>query len=400
MTWARRNLFRTPLDALMSIVFGSVALFVLYRLFRFIFVTGRWEIVKVNEKLLLFGRYPDDELWRLSLASAILGLWAGFLAGLIAGRQVRAGTASWVGQTPRERALDLLERFWIPAAAILLLLAMSTTPGPWITAIATVITAVVGRLSGEWFGQQRLDRGPSVALGLFLGAVPVVTYLWVVGTVGYDDWGGFMLNAFLAICSIILCFPLGVSLALGRRSKLPLLRWLSTAYIEVLRGAPLFVLLLLASVALEFFVPASLAPSKATRAIVVFTLFTAAYMAEIVRGGLQSVPRGQEEAAKALGLSPVRQTFLIVLPQALRNVIPAQIGQLISLFKDTTLAGVAMGLFEMANVASAIPAQEEFRGQGLIGETLAITALLFWVGSYTMSRESQRLEKKLGVGTR
>jgi general L-amino acid transport system permease protein len=132
----------------------------------------------------------------------------------------------------------------------------------------------------------------------------------------------------------------------------------------------------------------------------VFTLFTAAYMAEIVRGGLQSVPKGQEEAAKALGLSPVRQTGLIVLPQALRNVIPAQIGQLISLFKDTTLAGVAMGLFEMANVASAIPAQEEFRGQGLIGETLAITALLFWVGSYTMSRESQRFEKKLGVGTR
>ena len=130
--------------------------------------------------------------------------------------------------------------------------------------------------------------------------------------VGYDDWGGFMLNVFLALCSIALCFPLGVLLALGRRSKLPLLRLVSTTYIEVVRGAPLFVLLLLANVALEFFVPASLAPSKATRAIVVFTLFTAAYMAEIVRGGLQSVPRGQEEAAKALGLSPVRQTFLIV----------------------------------------------------------------------------------------
>jgi general L-amino acid transport system permease protein len=133
---------------------------------------------------------------------------------------------------------------------------------------------------------------------------------------------------------------------------------------------------------------------------VVFTLFTAAYMAEIVRGGLQSVPRGQYEAAKALGLSPPRQTFLIVLPQALRNVIPAQIGQLISLFKDTALAGVAMSLFELLEVSQAITQQEQFRGQGLYGETLAFAALMFWTVSYTMSRESQRLERRLGVGVR
>ncbi len=115
---------------------------------------------------------------------------------------------------------------------------------------------------------------------------------------------------------------------------------------------------------------------------------------------LQSVPRGQYEAARALGLSPPRQTFLIVLPQALRNVIPAQIGQLISLFKDTALAGVAMSLFELLRVSQAITQQEQFRGQGLIGETLAFAALMFWVVSYTMSRESQRLERRLGVGVR
>ena len=122
-------------------------------------------------------------------------------------------------------------------------------------------------------------------------------------------------------------------------------------------------------------------------------------MAEIVRGGLQSVPRGQYEAAKALGLSPTRQTALIVLPQALRNVIPAQIGQLISLFKDTSLAGAAMGLFELIEVSTVITQQGEFRGQGLIGETIAFAALMFWTVSYTMSRESQRLERRLGVGT-
>jgi general L-amino acid transport system permease protein len=209
-----------------------------------------------------------------------------------------------------------------------------------------------------------------------------------------------MLNMFLAACAIVLCYPLGVLLALGRRSTLPLIRLLCTIYIEVVRGAPLFVLLLFANVALGFFVPEDITPSTPTRAIIVFTLFTAAYMAEIVRGGLQSVPRGQFEAAKSLGLSPPRQMFLVVLPQAMRNVIPAQIGQVISLFKDTALAGVAMSLFELLQVTSAVTSQPEFRGQGLIGETLAFGALLFWTVSYTMSRESQRLERRLGVGTR
>jgi general L-amino acid transport system permease protein len=123
-------------------------------------------------------------------------------------------------------------------------------------------------------------------------------------------------------------------------------------------------------------------------------------MAEIVRGGLQSVPRGQFEAAKALGLSPARQTAYVVLPQALRNVIPAQIGQLISLFKDTSLAGLAMALFELLTVADAITAQEAFQGQGLSGETITFAALMFWVVAFTMSRESQRLERRLGVGIR
>ena len=123
-------------------------------------------------------------------------------------------------------------------------------------------------------------------------------------------------------------------------------------------------------------------------------------MAEIVRGGLQSVPRSQEEAARSLALSPVRITFLIVLPQALRNVIPAQVGQFISLFKDTTLAGAALGLFEVLEVGQAITQQGAFAGQELLPETFVFIAFLFWVGSYTMSRESQRVERKLGVGSR
>ncbi len=397
--WLRRNLFRSPVDGAITIVAAVVAVYVAYRSLNFVFVTGRWDIIRANLRLLMYGRFPEPHVLRLAVAIVVLAAWAGLIAGIVHGRRQRNATEP-AAVPPRTRLIDLAERFWIPAAVVLLLLLLASTTGPWITVALAVVAGVAGRLAGPFVGRRRVGAGGGALLAAALAAVPVVLYVYVVVAVGFDEWGGFMLNLFLALCSIVLCYPLGVLLALGRRSTLPLVRVVSTVYIEVLRGSPLFVLLLFANVALGFFVPPGLTPSTPTRAIVVFTLFTAAYMAEIVRGGLQSVPSGQFEAARALGLSPPRQTFLVVLPQALRNVIPAQIGQLISLFKDTALAGLAMGLFELLNVSRAIPAQGDFRGQGLIGETLAFAALLFWTVSYTMSRESQRLERRLGVGTR
>ena len=198
-----------------------------------------------------------------------------------------------------------------------------------------------------------------------------------------------------------MCFPLGILLALGRRSKLPVIKGLSVLYIEVIRGVPLYVLLLLSYVALGLFWPAGSAnPGLITRAIVVFTIFTAAYVAEIVRGGLQSLPKGQTEASLALGMSQTRTTAFIVMPQALRNVIPALVGQFISLFKDTTLAAAAMSLLDLLSASDAATSQPAFQGQNLSAETIAFGMLLFWVGCITMSRESQRLERRLGVGTR
>ena len=399
--WLRHNLFRNPRDAVITVVFGLFSLWLIYKTVRFIFVTGRWTIIEVNLELLMIGRYPEAHVLRLAVTVIVLALWGGLLAGFIRGRQVRAGriTAADSALT-RARVVDLVERLWLPLALVLLLLLLTSTAGPWIMTALALIAALAGRLIGPFLGRLRLPAIGSLLVVVGFGAVPVALYFYVVTAVGFDGWGGFMLNLFLAVCSIILCYPLGVLLALGRRSGLPLVRLVCTAYIELIRGAPLFVLLLLANVALGFFVPDSLAPATSTRAIVVFTFFTAAYMAEIIRGGLQSIPRGQIEAAKAVGLSPIRQTGYVVLPQALRNVIPAQIGQLISLFKDTTLAGIAMGLFELLQVSGAITAQPDFRGQGLIAETLSFAALMFWVVSYTMSRESQRLEKRLGVGLR
>lgn len=398
--WARKNLFRTWLDALLSVVFGGLAVYLLAQLAIFVFVGARWEIIQVNLKLLMVGRWPSEELTTVAVSVAVLGLWVGLIAGLVHGRQVRAGRSTVVSMTRGQRAGDLLRRFGLIVGTVLLLLALTDTSGPWLMAGSTVVAGVLGRIVGGVAGVRVLPKWWARAGLLLLALVPLAAYVYLSRTVPLAEWEGFFFNITSAVVGIILCFPLGVVLALARRSKLRLLQGLSIMYIEFVRGSPLFVLLLMANVSLEFFVPAAIAPSKVIRAIVVFTLFTAAYLAEIVRGGLQSVPRGQEEAAKSLGLSPTKQMGLIVLPQALRNVIPAQIGQFISLFKDTTLAGLALGILDMLNAAQAITQQPSFRGQGLIIETLLFVGFLFWVGSFTMSRESQRLERRLGVGMR
>lgn len=398
--WARRNLFRSWGDGLLTVVFGGLALYGVIRFVLFLFVNARWEIIEVNLRLLMVGRWPSDQLTTMAISVVVMGLWIGLIAGIVQGRRFRAGRSTIESMSRGERIADLVRRFGLIVGTVLLLLALTDTTGPWLMAASTVVAAVLGRVIGARAGSGRLPT-VVVRLGILaMVAVPFLLYIYLSRVVPLANWEGFFFNITAAIAGIILCFPLGVLLAMARRSKLRLLQGMSIVYIEFVRAAPLFVLLLMANVSLEFFVPAAIAPSKVIRAIVVFTLFTAAYLAEIVRGGLQSVPRGQEEAAKSLGLSPTKQMGLIVLPQALRNVIPAQIGQFISLFKDTTLAGLALGILDLLGAAEAVTRQEAFRGQGLIIETLVFVGFMFWVGSFTMSRESQRLEKKLGVGTR
>ncbi|MEM9611213.1 MAG: amino acid ABC transporter permease [Actinomycetota bacterium] len=393
--WLKANLFRSTADSIVSVVVGSLAIFVLFRLVRFVFVTGRWDIIEVNLSLLITGVWPNAEMWRLVatiLAAAFVG---GLIAGFIArSREIEAGLEV-VQLDRRARVMELFVRLWPLLLGIGLLLVLTRTVGPTLLAAGVAATVVVGR----WIGRRlsRRSPGPLTALAV----LTLIGSVWLMANgVGLESWGGLLLNLFLAAFSIALCFPFGVLLALGRRSKFPVVRLLSVIYIELFRGAPLIALLLMANVTIGFFLPQSLVPSTPVRAIVVFTLFTAAYMAEVVRGGLQSVPGGQVEAAKALGLSPISTTFRIVLPQALRNVIPAIVGQSISLFKDTTLAGAAMGLAELLNAAQATTAQPDFQAQGLIIEVMVFVLFLFWVGAFTMSRESQRLERRLGVGNR
>jgi general L-amino acid transport system permease protein len=398
--WIKTNLFHSRRDVVLTIVFGALAVFLLIKVFQFVFISAEWEVVQRNLKLLLTGRWPTGQLDTLSAAIVGFTLWGGLTAGIIGGRQTLRGTSAVAGMSLTERLADLGRRFGLIIATALLLLSLTTSGGPWLLAGSMALAGFAGTVIGRQFGNRILPTWGTRTGVLVMILIPIGLYLLMINAVPLEDWEGFIFSISSAAAGIALSFPLGVLLALGRRSKLVLLKAVSIVYIEFVRGSPLFVLLLLANVSLEFFVPAALTPSKVVRAIVTFTLFTAAYIAEIVRGGLQSVPVGQVEAAKAMGLSPAKQMRLIVLPQALRNVIPAQIGQFISLFKDTTLAGLALGILDLLAAGQVMTQQADFRGKGLIIEALVFVGFLFWVGSFTMSRESQRLERKLGVGTR
>ena len=394
MVWIRRNLFRTWWDAVLTLFFGALSAWVIWNLVEFIFITGRWEIIEVNLKLLLVGQFPAESLWMVEGSLVAIAFW---LAAALGGKPKPVKERlSWA-----QRIWDVIQRFGLIIGLGILLVVLAGPSESAPVALAVLAAIVAGRLVNTARHRVNLlKRVPTLLWHLVLLIAPIALISLTLMQSELSLWGGFLINFYMAIIAIVLCFPLGVLLALGRKSTLPIVRLISTTYIELIRGAPLFVLLLLAGVALEFFIPSEVAPGSVFRAVTVFTLFTAAYLAEIVRGGLQSIPKGQLEAGKALGLSTVKITFLITLPQALRNVIPAQIGQFISLFKDTTLAGAALSIVELLKVSEAITKQDDFLGQGYIYEALAFVSLLFWVGSYVMSRESQRLEKRLGVGQR
>jgi len=216
-------------------------------------------------------------------------------------------------------------------------------------------------------------------------------------TVTSNLWGGLLLTFLLTVVGIVFSFPLGVLLALGRRSELPIIRWFSVGYIELVRGVPLVTILFMAQLMLPLFLPADVTVDRVLRAMVGITLFSAAYLAENVRGGLQAIPKGQFEAAHALGLNGAQTMIFVILPQALRLVIPILVSQFIGLFKDTTLVSI-VGLFDLLGIADTVLAQPEFLG--LQREVYVFISLLYWVLSYAMSYVSQRLEVSLGLGER
>ena len=387
--WVRKNLFGSVKDTILTIIFGIALGWLVYKGLFYAFVSGRWEVV-FDGPLVVYmvgNRFNQTNLTYAHVWAAIYILVA--VIGLLAGLSRSHGN-----RIKRFTAIKIIAP---PAIGVAAILAMTRTPTPTLLVLAGVVLFMIVR----WL-TAKLPAAILRRAGWISFLLTIVAFGVLVGgdTANIDRFGGLLLTIVVSAGGIILSFPLGIALALARRSSLPLIRPLAVGYIELIRGVPLITLLFMGRFAFGFFLPPNMeSPGLITRAIIMITLFTGAYVAEVVRGGLQSVPRGQTEGAQALGLTQTKLTRLIVLPQALRNSIPALIGQFISLLKDTSLL-VVIGVQELLGVTEPILAQTKFKAQGYQPEAYAFVALIYWVICFSMSRASARLETRLGVGTR
>jgi general L-amino acid transport system permease protein len=368
-------LFSTPANSVLTLATLWVLYWIGGGLARWL-AGAFWEPIWANRKLFATGIYPSEQLWQ----PAVVLLLVCALFGLSAGR--------W-GSIMRTVGIGL--------AALLLLLALIPLGGMAQAVMAAGLALLLGGygLVAGW-----VLSGP-LTFVLLLGGVEL-PLLGASPAVDSSLWGGLMLTMLLAVVGIALSFPVGVLLALGRRSKLPVIRYFSIGYIELIRGVPLITLLFMGMTMLPLFLPSGWGnPSQLVRAMTAITFFSAAYLAENVRGGLQAIPKGQYEAADALGLSGLDSLRFIILPQALVKVIPAIVGQFIGLFKDTSLVSL-VGLLELVAVAKAVIQQPEWLGVagGVAKEVYVFVGLLFFLFSYGMSFASRRLESKLGFGKR
>lgn len=236
-----------------------------------------------------------------------------------------------------------------------------------------------------------------LAIGAFHYLVTAINSPSTIETPTSEFVGGLTVTVLVAVMTLLFSFPLGILLALARTSKLPLFRVMSTTFIEVIRGVPLITIFIFFSIVLNLFLPTGIELGLLAAATLGYTLFSAATLAENIRGGLQSVSTGQVEAAKAVGLNTTQRVTFVVLPQALRASIPALVGQVISVFKETSLLAI-IGLFDFLRIATATAAQPEFLGAKREG--LLFVSAVYWVITFAMSKYSQRLERQQGLGER
>ena len=383
--WLRQNLFSTWYNALLTIVLVAFLVPLVAVTLRWIVTEARWGVVTANLRLFLIGQYPFEEAWRIWLSLTVLSVLTGVSAGVYGGATVRT-LATWLAAGQALLAA-LAAVSGLGPAVVLALVANAALVWVAFLAVRWRLRSVSRRLVGfAWLAS--IPISVILLQGIRGLPLPIVTS---------NLWGGLLLTFLLAIVGILLSFPFGVLLALGRRSSLPAVRFLSTAYIELIRGVPLVTILFMAAVMLPLFLPSNVRIDQVLRAMVGITLFSAAYVAENVRGGLQAIPLGQVEAAHAIGLNAFQTNRFIVLPQALRAVIPANVGLFISLLKDTTLVTI-VGLLELLGIGRAVLAQPQWFGAQL--EVYVFIAAVFFVLCYTMSQASYRLETALGVGTR
>ena len=388
--WFKKNLFSTWYNTILTIVGSVFVFFVVKGIANWVLFVADWSPVTESLKLFAVGLYPIEEIWRIGAILAMVSFLMGLSWGVWGGTVRTFAIALGMGFTviallpfdlypPNDDPLDLLLRLGFLALPVLVVL-------------------------GHLLGRTSPVSGRLVLILWMVSFVLTIVLLngfegsTLLPRVGTTVWGGLLLTFLLAIVGIVASFPIGVLLALGRQSSLPVVKVFCVMFIEMVRGVPLVTILFMASIILPLFLPENIRVDRVLRAMIGMTLFSAAYMAENVRGGLQAIPAGQSEAAKAVGLTGVQTMVFIILPQALRAVIPTIVGQFIALFMDTTLA-IIVGLMELLAVGKAVlQTNQEWLLRDK--EVYLFVAVVFWIFTYSMSYASRQLEVALGLGER
>ena len=394
MGWMRANLFSTWYNSLLTAVLVILIVTAVWFGGKWTVTDADWSVIGVLGGQMVIGQYNIESscpgqncFWRpqvsLLLVTVLLGMgWA------VAGGGVAKRIALAVAVV--SAAFALLPYGFDEMGMDVRLLLVANLPA---VMIGWALARYTPLGTPKWVG--------ILAVAFFL--LTLVLLRGIEGIPGMQPvsvihWGGITLNILLAVAGITLSLPIGIALALGRRSNLPVVKLLCVVFIEVFRGVPLITLLFMSQVLVPLAFPEDLKPNSLLRAAIVITLFSSAYMAENIRGGLQAIHPGQVEAARALGLPGWQTTLFISLPQAIRNVIPAIVGQFIALFKDTSLVYI-IGMLDIVEISRAfIQGNTEYLSSAK--ELFIFLALVFWVFTYSMSYVSGRVERYLGVGQR
>ena len=382
--WVRQNLFNSWLNSILTIFTLLLIIVALRTVLYWLINVADWRPVKEYFFLFMVGQYPQDMVWRVGLSLAMVCVLFGVSWGI--GGELIQSFAFTLGGLLAVAALipvqiddlTLPVRIFLLGCMLLLYLGFTWGRAKSIRGLYLIIAWIVAA------GIITMVLLPGLSNSKLLPEIPTTL------------WGGLLVTLILAVGGVVLSFPIGILLALGRRSSLPVVKAFSTGVIELIRGVPLITILFMFSLILQVFLPVGSRFDRLLRALMAITIFSAAYTAENIRGGLQAVPPGQVEAAKAVGMNSIIINIFIVLPQAIRAVIPAIVGQFISLFKDTTLV-IILGINELLGIGrSVVNADPEFIQLQL--EVYLFIAAIFWIISYAMSYSSRKLEDSLGVG--
>jgi len=427
VAWIRNNLFSSPLSSLLTLLCLYIVVTSIPDLIRFYFVdavwsgtnreaclpekAGRpvgacWAYVADRFQYFIYGSYPVQQRWRVNIVFVLFALGVVWML--------------W-DKAPLKKVGAFFFFVLLPISAYLLLLGGSSAESflrflillTVALAVLYTVLSFVPSLARFWVGPallaveeaappwRRFYRPKRLILMALVAFGLIALLANAIGLPRVDTglWGGMTVTFLIAAVGIVFSLPLGVILALGRRSKLPIIQLLSVIFIEFVRGVPLITVLFMANTMLPLFVPQEYSPDRLLRPLIGVALFAAAYMAEVIRGGLQAIPKGQYEGAMSLGLGYWQMMRLIILPQALRIVIPGIVNTFIGLFKDTTLVTI-VGIFDFLRTIEATLVDPTWATPTTRATGYAFAAMFYFLCCWGMSRYSIAVEKRLAAGQR